>query len=503
LSQRRELPLKRRYELLTLRLQGRLDSAGADRVLPWAFFVGLFAVLAGLALARAHGLEEGADLGTYTQGAWLIPRGDTPFLSMRGTQLLAEQAGFSFYPVAGLTSFLPRISTLLVVQSALLAIGVVPLWRIARRVADLRVGASLVLLTAYALYPAVHEVNAAGFNPAAMALPALLGMALFGLTGRWWWFGVCAVIAVATRADLALVTAAFGGLLALEGKRRAGAITAGVSVAYVVVAILVIQPYYNDGAFVHAAAFQDYGSTALGSLGGLLAHPFRALGDLIDQQNFEILVMLFAPVFFLPLVAPRYLLPVVPLECLYLIANVSEDRVARPEHTIAITAFIFVATAVGLSRIGRRSVERVNVDRRVLMALVFASAVFFIQNSPSSPYERPWSWSSRDVADRARLDAADLVPDDDSVRASPALLPLLAERPAVYELDTTDNPHVRRAAEGVDSIVLDAEAAPDWTDDDRRRFQTGLEELGFQEVFAEAGVTVYERSAADQSDDSE
>ena len=56
-----------------------------------------------------------------------------------------------------------------------------------------------------------------------MALPALLGMALFGLTGRWWWFGACAIVAVATRADLALVTAAFGGLLVLEGQRRAGA----------------------------------------------------------------------------------------------------------------------------------------------------------------------------------------------------------------------------------------------------------------------------------------
>src|SRR5262245_33674117 len=125
MSERRELPLRRRLDLLTLRLQGRLDSAGADRVLPWAFAFVLFLVLAGIALARAHGVEEGADLGTYTQGAWLITRGDPPFLTITGTHLLAEQAGFSFYPVAGLTSFLPAIPTLLIVQAALLAVGVV------------------------------------------------------------------------------------------------------------------------------------------------------------------------------------------------------------------------------------------------------------------------------------------------------------------------------------------------------------------------------------------
>jgi uncharacterized membrane protein len=279
----------------------------------------------------------------------------------------------------------------------------------------------------------------------------------------------------------------------LDGRRRAGTITLAVSAVYVILALLVIQPYYNDGAFVHAVAFENYGSSPLGALIGLIAHPFRAVSDLIDQQNFELLVMLFAPVFFLPFVAPRYLLPVVPLECLYLIANVAEDRVPKPEHTVAITAFIFVATAMALARIGRRSIEKVNVDRRVLMALLLASVVFFIQDAPTSPYEEPWAWGVRDEADQARLDAADMVPDDEAVRASPSLLPMLAERDEVYELDTTGNPHVRRAAEGVDAIVLDAEAAPEWDDDDRRRFQTGLEALGFEEVFAEAGVTVYER----------
>ncbi len=453
----------------------------------------LFLVLVGFALARARGLEEGTDLAAFTQAAWLITGGDAPYMTIREAHLLAEQASFTFYPVAGLTSVLPAIPTLLVVQSGLLAVAVVPLWRIARRVADLRVGASMVVIAAYALFPAVHAINAGGFSPGAMAVPALLGMALFGLTGRWWPFAACAVLAVLTRADLALVTAAFGGLLALEGRRRAGAWTAGLSIAYVLVALLVIQPHYADGAFVHADAFEAYGATPLRALGGLLTDPFGALGDLFVEENFSILVMLLAPVFFLPLVAPRYLLPAVPLQCLYLISNVSDERVARPEHAVAATAFIFVAASIALARIGRRSIERVNVDRRVLGALLFASAVFFVQDSVSSPYERPWSWGVRDETDQARLDAVDVIPDDVSVRASPALLPLLAERDEVFPLDTTGNPHVRRAAEGVDAIAFDAESAPTWDDDDRRRFQEGLEALGFEEFFTGAGVVVYER----------
>ncbi len=492
-SRRRELPWRKRLDLAILRLQGRLDSRRADRVLPWAFAFGLFLVLATLALMRARGLEEGADLGTFTQASWLVNRGDAPFLTIRDTHLLAEEAGFAFFPVALATRFLATIPTLLVTQAALLAIGVVPLWRLARRIGCLRVGATSVLLGSYALYPPLHAVNAAGFDPAVIALPALLGMALFGLTGRWWPYAACAVVAVLTRADLGLVVAGFGALLLLEGRKRAGGITLAASLGYVALAVLVVQPHYTGGEFVHAAAFADYGSSPFGAAWGMLTHPLQVVGDLLDRHNFEVLVGVFAPVFFLPFVAPRYLLPAVPLQALYLLANVAEGRVARPEHAVAITAFVFVATAMALARIGRRSIERVNVDHRVLAALALASIVFFVRDAPASPYEEPWAWGVRDVADEARLDAADLVPAGDSVRASPSLLPLLAERVAVYELDTTGNPHVRRAADGVDTIVFDAESAPQWDDDDRRRFQEGLAHLGFTEVFSQAGITVYER----------
>jgi uncharacterized membrane protein len=266
-----------------------------------------------------------------------------------------------------------------------------------------------------------------------------------------------------------------------------------VGVGWMLLALFIIQPYYAGGDFVHADAFANYGTSPLGALGGILTDPFGMLGDIFTETNFGLLVGLLAPVFFLPFVAPRYLLPVIPLEALYLVSNVAEGRTPRPEHAIAVTAFIFVAAVFAMVRIGNRSIERVNVPGRMLSALLMAATVFFIQNSPSSPYSAPWRWAVRDDADQSRLDAVDLIVGDVSVRASDSLLPLLAERRDVYQLDTTGNPHVRRAAEGVDVIVLDSESAPDWNDDSRRRFQEGLDTLGFSEVFAENGIEVFER----------
>lgn len=485
---------RKRLDNLALRWQARLDSESADRVVPWVSALVLFMVLGALALGRARSLEGGADLAAYLQGAWLVNHGDPPFVTITGTHLLADQAGFVFYPLAWLTGLLPAVPVLLLVQSGALALGVVPLWRIARRVARLRAGAAATLVAAYALYPALHNVNQADFHLAALALPLLLAASLCGLTGRWRLFALCLVLVVACRADYALVVAGLGGLLALEGKRREGALTAALGLAWVLAALFVVQPYYADGAFVHESAFAAYGSSPLGVLGGMATHPFSVLGDITAEDNFNIVVLLLAPVLFLPVLAPRYLLPALPLEAMYLVANASELRAPRVEQNVAITAFIFLATAMALSRIGTRTIDRVRVDRRVLGALVLAAIIFFVRDSATSPYREPWDLGRRDAGDAARLDAVEMIEDDEAVRASPALLPLLAERRWLYELDTVDHPHVRRAAaDDVDVVVLDEQAELAWDDDDRRSFHDGMVALGFTRTFNVEGIVVYRR----------
>jgi uncharacterized membrane protein len=307
---------------------------------------------------------------------------------------------------------------------------------------------------------------------------------------------------VGSRADLALCVAGFGILLLLEGRRKAGLASILLGAAYTLLAVMVVQPHFGDGGYAHIDSFATYGDTPVEVGWGLLTSPLQVLEDLTVEQNFTLIVFLLAPVFFLPVLAPRYLLPVVPLELLYLIADVEMESTFR-EQTVAITAFVFVATAFALAKIGRQGVERVIVDRRVLGALVLVSTVFFVRDAASSPYRHPWAWGGRDSSDQARLDAVDLIGDDQSVRASPALVPLLAERSWVYVLDTTGRPDVRTAistssdgeaagsGEPVDAVILDHEAAPDWSENEHRVFREGLVRQGYERTFAEEGVEVY------------
>ncbi len=200
--------------------------------------------------------------------------------------------------------------------------------------------------------------------------------------------------------------------------------------------LFVIQPHIGHVGVTQLAAYSAYGHSPLSVAWGMLADPARVLGNMFNESNFQLMVYLFAPVLFLPFLSPRYLLPVVPLQLVYLAGNVSQATRYGPQ-AVAITAFIFLATPMGLARLGRRSVDKVTVDRRVLITVLLACLSFYVLIAPSTPYRKPWDWGGRDAVDGARLAARESVTRTGPMRASSSLLTLLAQRQTLYSLDTS------------------------------------------------------------------
>lgn len=486
---------RRGFERWSLRFQARLDSPWADRVLPWLLAAVLFLLLAALSLSQYRSFDNGTELARYVQAAWKLGEGIDPGVGIDGRHFLAQQAAVGFIPLGWLLQFVPIGPSLLVLQSAFLALGVVPLWRIARNQADLRVGATLTLCFAYMFYPALHNINLADFHLEAVAPAALLGAIHFAKIGRWWRFGLLVVVVLSARADLSLAVVGLGILLALGGNRKAGLFTALAGVAWLVSAFALVEVFAGEGIYPHVDAFDRWGDTPWGSLWGLVKSPLEALEVLLSRQSFDQLVFLLAPLLFLPMVAPRYVLPIMPLEALYLLSNIGEDRFGNPEQDMAPMAFLFVAAAFALSQAGRIRGKRTLIDPRVLGAIVLTVSVFFVRDSISSPYQRPWAWSTRDVSDFALISAVDELPEDALVRASSSVLPQVAERRRAFVLDTADE-FVRAdaAAEGVNVIVLDLAQAPEWTITQVIDFSDRLNQLGFDQASAADNIFVYRRT---------
>jgi uncharacterized membrane protein len=488
--------LRRRLNAVVLRVQGRFDSDWSDRVLPWACASAFFVLLTLLASARVRTFDAPADFAGYTQAVWLIHHGLAPTVTATsGLHVLASQVAAVLYPLSGLAYALPVRAALLLVQSAALALGMVATWHICRRLNNLRAGASLCVLAAYALYPATHELALDGFHPGALAVPGLLFAAYFGLSSHWRRFLACCVFVMLCQAELGLAVAGLGLLVWASGRKTEGRVAAVGGLVYAFVAAVWIEPRLAGGAFPHAADYAAFGAGPLSVLGGMITQPGVLLTAVFRESNFALVVGLLAPVAFLPVLVPRYLLPVAPVFALHLAAATAVtsppgDRVA------AATAFVFLATPFALARIGRMGVERVTVDRRALALLTLASLAFFCLDGPSSPYRSPWAWGGRDLVDQARVEALREVQPAEAVRASPPLLGDLAERRKVWALMLPRSASLVAAADAardVDVVVLDMSSVPTWTAGDEAAFRAGLNLQGFRPRYAREGVVVYGR----------
>ena len=484
---------RRRLDIVMLRWQARLDAPVWDRSLPWLTAVGLAVVLSLLALARYRDLGVGYELGHYVQAAYLMDMGASPVISDLGYNVFAGQGAWVFWPLVWVMRVLPDVPTLLLVQSVALALGVVPIWRIARGPANLRVGGAAALMLAYALHPSVHDLNLAGFHPEALAIPALMAAYLAGHADRWRLAALLVLLVVCTRSDLGLAVAALGLVMVGEDRRTPGWSLAGFGLAWFLLMSFVVQPLLGDGDYPHLGAFAHYGDGLLGIVLGMLSDPVGLVGDLFGRAGFEKVLLLLAPVLFLPLVRPRYLAPVLPLLALYLVADVDDAGYGNPQQDVAVLAFVFVAAAYALMRIGTPGVSRILVDRRVLTVLVLTAIVFFVRDAASSPYEEPWDWGRRSPVDVARVSAATLIGDEARVSVSPEIYPLVADRQDV---------HVHRRSQGslpgldweerFDAVVLD-ELSMGWTQAEGRLFESRLILMDFRKRMGRDGVSLWIR----------
>jgi uncharacterized membrane protein len=494
---------RNRLEWLLLRWQARLDAQWVDRVGPWVAAAVLFVVYATIAFARASRLEAGDDLARYIQAAWHLVEGRAPVTTVGAEgNLFADRFPILFVPVAAVTRVLPAEHTLLAAQAGALALGILPLWQLARRVALLRVGAAAALCLAYALHPAVIGLDLSDFNPAAMAVAPMLTAAYYAERRRWKRFAVASVLTVGFASEFGLVIATMGVLLVLERQPRAGLRAFFGGLAWTFGALLLVQAPLGSTGLVAPGAFHEYGESFLDVLISMVRNPFRPLGDLLAQENIETLLWILAPLAFLPVLAPRRLIPAVPLTALYLVADVPIRGPDGGGRTVPFVVFSFVAAAFALARLGRRHVDRVVVDPRLLALLVAASIGGWILGPGLSPYSDPFRPIGEGEA--VRRQAIDLLPPVVALRVPEAFASEVAERetllltpvePAEPDADTSGRDPLDPfdLTRGIDGLVIDQADYPSLDPVDGYTFRRAIEAQGLAQLSRNDDIVVFAR----------
>ncbi|MBK5287543.1 MAG: DUF2079 domain-containing protein [Acidimicrobiia bacterium] len=453
-----------------------------------------------LAMLRAERLDGSYDLGYFRQASWLITTGKPVFVTIRGLYLLGDHFSPIFWIQALPTALLPDIPALLAIQALLLAAGAIPLYLIARRHAGVGPLLTAILLVAYAAYPATNNVNLADFHPEVAAVPALLLAVLAAMERRWALYSVSIGIVLGCREDLAITVIFLGVLLLIEQRRRAGLITIAVGAVWLVAVTSVLIPHFTGGAFIQSEFLAQYGHGTLSAFFGMVRHPTQVFHDLTTAANGQFLLAVFAPLLFLPLAAPKWLIPAIPLQFLYLVSLRPAAHTIDAQYTVQLIAFVFVATAMALGRIPR-SAQRLPV---LVVPLLAASIVANSQLSHGGFTAKPWSWRHDDAIAGSIRRAARKLPPRADVAASPRVWQVIADRTDLYNFPApwigyrtearNDPVRIRVRKHDAHWILVDTADAVQWTPDRVEALTVITNRLHFCTVFSENGVHLLRRT---------
>jgi len=393
--------------------------------------LGVFVVVFTAATWTAHARfgTYGFDVGIYDQGTWLLSRARAPFVTVRGLDLLGQHAAYIMALIAPLYRVWADPRLLLLLQVLFLALPAVVLYRLGGRHLG-HPAAGLAVAVAYLAYPGVQWAISWQFHPEAIAA-GLLALAIAAADqrrhGR---MALWLALAALCGGELGLVVAGFGLLLVAGGRRAVGWRTAGAGVAWFLLATYLLAPLHAGR--VTRLFETDYGIAGTGPralLASLATMAGHALQTGLANDGLFYLLLVFLPLLGLPLLAPRWLLPVAPPLLLNLAAVQPEHHQLR-FHYLATAAPLLAAGAVaGLAVV--RSARRQWLAPLLVLLVVVAG--FTSWRYGPAPWARDPVAIPAGPTDQVRREALALVPDGAPVSAQYNLVPHLGHRVEVYE----------------------------------------------------------------------
>lgn len=367
---------------------------------------------AGMALARFHTFHnETFDLAFYTRvlwgmshRAWFHPLTDSSIFGLHASWVLA--------PLAVIGRWVPVVPLLLVTQAAALAAAAIPLARMAAR--KLRTPAAAdVAASVYLLYPTVLTAATYEFHPSSLALLPLAYALDAWDRGDLRAGAIAIAIASACREDAALVAALCGLTLALDrdrARRRWGLAVATLAALYFALYFFAIAPRYMPQRGSLSLHFGAIGATPSAIARRLITEPIATLSAVSSPAKWLYAPRLLAPVAFLSVLAPRWLLPALaPIAINFLSAWPTATQV-RSHYALLAVPFVIASAIHGAARLvdARHALAAPSerpTGRRMLAlcaVMVLGAAMIAQRRAGATPLSRLFRWSDYQRDARAR-----------------------------------------------------------------------------------------------------
>ncbi len=500
----------------------------------------LLMTLAYVVFFSAYSLQRHATLNSYAadlsfidQPMWNTLHGRFLERTMDAHQVsrVAEHLEPVIIPVAFVFYLWDDVRAILIVQTIVLALGALPVYWIARRAfaaPDCRVPTArnveratlageeeasqalggprwaqwlpLVFVAAYLMFPALQAANVADFHADPFIVAPLLFAFWYATERRCAAMWVWAAVGLLVKENLPTLIFMLGLFLLIFGGRIDGAVenaaqarrrrlhsvalmVAGLGwfyvATYVVVAPLARQAYGTAGPVYLAHRYSWLGA-GLSGLWEILRQP----------ERLRYLVELFAPMGWLPLVAPEYLLLGLPVLIANLVSDFPGQYSGQQHYTAPLVPVLVVAAIFGARRLlgvlhitsshlqhshleverGRESGATSEVRRVASIPVVAILAVWLLAWSLGyqtlrgwTPLGRDYTWPQRTAHHELLARFTAQIPPEAAVSTTPPLHPHLAHRWKIYIYPTVAD---------ADYVLLDVASPTDAHPNDvRKTFQ--------------------------------
>jgi len=398
----------------------------------WAAIIIYIVIFGVVTSLRHYNFQTQAwDLGIFDQVVWNIAHGNGMSTTLEFVQnhFAVHMSPILFLLAPGYLIF-PSPYFLLILQTLALALGAWPLYLLTK---------SRFVAITYLLYPSLHWVNWFDFHPIAFLVPAFLAAFYFAEKRRWGLMSLFLILAASAQEDAVLVIAFFGIYLIFRTSdvprtsdvQKIGFLILFFSAAYFLISTKFIMPYFGGG-LLRIDRYVQLGDSFPEILKNLFIHPFLFINTIFQWQKFVYLFWLFLPVAFLPLLAPREWILLLPGLAQNLLTNYAPQFAGIYQYDSALIAGIFIAAAYGLKKaIGLFAGFAVATP---IAGLIITAFLAFLIRSPISPFNFPAELFKKSARAEAFQKMIERVPENASVVAHTQIVPHLSLREKIYML---------------------------------------------------------------------
>jgi len=372
------------------------------------------------------------DFGIFAQAFWSLKERFIPYTTCeRGFELshFAVHLSPVFYLALPVYALFPRPETVQIIQAIALSLGVIPLWKISKRL-----GLSNVAATVFSLLYLVHPALTGGcmydFHENCFLPVLLLWTVYFAEKGSLVPTLIFSVLTCSVKEDAAVYVAFLGLYLLFSGKRKAlGTAMTALSVAYFLAACAYLN---SHGLGVMAYRYNNLSSdgTLMGVIITALKDPFRIIKECTETEKLQFAVLMLLPLGVLPFATKKISRYV--LFGGLLLVNLMPDYVYQYsidfQYVFGSLALLFYLAMLNYADL-KSSVRRSLVTLACTACMLTASA-----RMPSHIRYITYM-DTLSVEIEALDEAMTYVPDDVSVSASTFIVAHLANRQEIYEIE--------------------------------------------------------------------